>query len=86
MQNFRLSTAQVKFHQLCTLIGYVCWKYIQFPLKNSRGLMFYNTKAYRALKSPFRAKYMTLDLKKCRGVIFHETKSHAKFEEKLTCG
>ena len=48
--------------------------------------MFYNTKAYRALKSPFRAKYMTLDLKKCRGVIFHETKSHAKFEEKLTCG
>ena len=33
VQNFRLSTAQVKFHQICTLIGYFCWKYIKFQLK-----------------------------------------------------
>ena len=33
MQNFRLLTAQVKFHQICTLIGYFCWKYIKFQLK-----------------------------------------------------
>ena len=33
VQNFRLSTAQVKFHQICTLIGYLCWKYIKFQLK-----------------------------------------------------
>ena len=31
--NFRRSTAQVKFHQICTLTGYVCWKYIMFQLK-----------------------------------------------------
>ena len=29
----RLLTAQVKFHQMCTLIGYFCWKYIKFQLK-----------------------------------------------------
>ena len=33
MQNFRLLTAQVKFHQICTLIDYFCWKYIKFQLK-----------------------------------------------------
>ena len=33
VQNFRLSVAQVKFHQICTLIGYFCWKYIKFQLK-----------------------------------------------------
>ena len=27
MQNFRLSTAHVKFHQICTLIDSFCWKY-----------------------------------------------------------
>ena len=33
VQNFRLSTAQMKFHQICTLIGYFCWGYIKFQLK-----------------------------------------------------
>ena len=33
VQNFRLSTAQMKFHQICTLIGYFCWEYIKFQLK-----------------------------------------------------
>ena len=33
MDNFRLLTAQVKFQQICTLIGYFCWKYIKFQLK-----------------------------------------------------
>ena len=28
VQNFRLLTAQAKFHQICTLIGYFCWKHI----------------------------------------------------------
>ena len=30
---FRLLNAQVKFHQLCTLIDYFCWKHIKFQLK-----------------------------------------------------
>ena len=30
MQNFRLFTAHVKFHQICTWIGSFCWKCIKF--------------------------------------------------------
>ena len=37
VQNFRLSTDQIKFHQIFTLIGYFCWKYIKFQLKKHRG-------------------------------------------------
>ena len=33
VQNFRLSTAHVKFHQICTSIASFCWKYIKFQLK-----------------------------------------------------
>ena len=33
VQNFRLSTAHMKFHQICTLIGSCCWKYKTFLLK-----------------------------------------------------
>ena len=28
VQNFRILTAHVRFHQTCTLIGSFCWKYI----------------------------------------------------------
>ena len=33
MQNFRLLTAHVKFHQIYTLIGSFCWKYVKVQLK-----------------------------------------------------
>ena len=33
LQNFGLSTAQVEFHLVCTLIESFCWKYIKFQLK-----------------------------------------------------
>ena len=36
MQNFRLSSAQVKFHQICTLTG-------SFQLNKNRGIMSYDT-------------------------------------------
>ena len=42
MQNFRLLTAHVKFHQICTLIGSFCWKSIKFLLKIYRGVMSYD--------------------------------------------
>ena len=29
----KFQTAQVKYQQICTLIGYFCWKYIKFQLK-----------------------------------------------------
>ena len=46
VQNFRLSTAQVKFHQICTLIGFFCWKNIKFQLKKYRGVMSHNTEKW----------------------------------------
>ena len=38
LQNFRLLTAHVKFHQIYTLIGSFCWKYIKFQLENHTGV------------------------------------------------
>ena len=38
VQNFRLSTAHVKFHQMCTLTGSFCRKYIQFQIKKYKGM------------------------------------------------
>ena len=46
VQNFWLSTAQVKFHQIYTLIGFFCWKYIQFQLKKYRGVMSHDTEEW----------------------------------------
>ena len=43
MQNFTLSTAHVKFHQICTLIGSFCWKYKAFQLQKYRGVMSHDT-------------------------------------------
>ena len=43
MRNFRRLTAHVKFHQICTLIGSACWKYIIFQLKKYRGVMSRDT-------------------------------------------
>ena len=45
MQNFRLLTAQVKTHQICTLIGYFYGKHIKFQLKKSGGNMSHDTKS-----------------------------------------
>ena len=46
LQNLRLLTADVKFHQICTLIGCFCWKYIKFQLKKYRGVMSHNTEEW----------------------------------------
>ena len=43
VENFRPSTAQVKFHQICTLIDSFCWKYVKFQLKKYRGVMSHET-------------------------------------------
>ena len=39
VKNFRLLNARVKFHQICTLIGYFWWKYIKLQLKKYGGDM-----------------------------------------------
>ena len=33
VQNFKLFTAHTTLHQMCTLIGPFCWKYIKFKYK-----------------------------------------------------
>ena len=43
MQNFGLSIAHVKFHQIYTLIGSFCWKYKTFQLQKYRGVMSHDT-------------------------------------------
>ena len=42
----RLSTAQVKFHQIWTLIGSFCWKYIKFLLKKYRRVISQDTEEW----------------------------------------
>ena len=41
VQNFRLLTAQVKFHQICTFIGSFWWKYIKCQLKRTGVISWY---------------------------------------------
>ena len=43
MQNFRLSTAHVKFHQICTLIGSLKLKVYKILAKNYRRVMSHDT-------------------------------------------
>ena len=43
ISDFRLLT---RFHQICTLIGSFCWKYIKFQLKKDRGVMSHDTEEW----------------------------------------
>ena len=43
VQNFRLLTAHMTFHQICTFIGPFYWKCIKFQLKKYRGVMSHDT-------------------------------------------
>ena len=42
-ENFNCSG---EFHQICTLVGSFCWKYIQFQLKKYRGVMSHDTEEW----------------------------------------
>ena len=46
VQNFRLSTAQVKIKQMCTLTGYFLLKVCKFQLKNYRRVMSHDTEEW----------------------------------------
>ena len=46
MHDFRLLTAHVKFHKICTLISFFCWKYIKFQLKMYRWVMSHDTEEW----------------------------------------
>ena len=46
VQNFRFSTAHVKFHQSCALIVSFCWNYIKFLLKRYRRVISHDTEKW----------------------------------------
>ena len=46
VQSLRLLTAQVEFHQICTLIGSFCWKYIKFQLQKYRRVIYCDTEEW----------------------------------------
>ena len=50
VQNLRFLTAQVKFHQIWTLIGSLCWKYIEFQLKKYGGIVSWHWRVMQNLK------------------------------------
>ena len=49
VQNFRLLTAQVKFHQICTLIGSFCWKYIKCQRKKYRWVLSHDNEEWNKI-------------------------------------
>ena len=46
VQHFRLSFTQASFHQIFTLKGSFCWRYIKFQLKNYRGVISHDPKEW----------------------------------------
>ena len=75
-----LLTAQVKFHQICTLIGYFCWKYIKFQLKKvwRKYVSWYQRVVQNLKKNLFFVSKMTRiwqifirTLEKCQNRYFH---------------
>ena len=51
MQNVRLVTACIKFHQICILIGSFCWKNIKLQLKKYRRVMSHDTEEWCKIRS-----------------------------------
>ena len=84
LQDFRLLTAHIKFHQMCTLKVFFCWKYIKiFAKKVQRSYvslpwtLMHNLKKNWSVVSKMTRIWWVLalmfDLKKYRGMIFHDT-------------
>ena len=85
VQNFRLLTAQVKFHQICTLIGYFCWKYIKFQLKKvwRKYVSWYQRVVQNLKKNLFFVSKMT----RIWWILIRALKSlkHLHFDWSLLC-
>ena len=77
VQIFRLLTAQVKHHQICSLIGSFFWKYIKYIFFVSKKTIIWwiLIRALKSKKKNFDWFFLFfLDLKKHRGVIFYDTR------------
>ena len=70
-QNFRLSTAHVKFHQIFILIGSFCWNFIKFQLKKYRGFMSHDTEDWCKIRKKNEKNLVNFDLSSRNSQIFH---------------
>ena len=98
MQNFRHLTAEVKFHQICTLTSSFCWKCKKFLLEKYRGVIYiswYWRVMQNFKKSRFVVSKMTriwwiliqaLKSKKSTLWLIPFVQSWTKKKEKRTCG
>ena len=59
VQNFRPLTAQVKFHQICTLVGCFCWKYIKLKKLWTKYVSWYQRIVQNLKKNLFFVSKMT---------------------------
>ena len=82
--SFRLSTAHMKFHQICTLIESFCWQeFGEFWHEHSKFSKFLLWLVL-FVQNIVRLTWKIPEWKS--PVSFMTLKSDAKFEEKLTCG
>ena len=77
----RLSTAQVKFQQICALICSFCWKYIKFQLKSTKELCLV------ILKTGAKFEEKLIFVSKMTSVLIRAPKSLKKlyFDWSLSC-
>ena len=92
VQNFRLSTAHKKCHQICTLIGSFCRKYIKFQPKQYRGFMAHDTEErckfqgktnFLFLKWQEFREFWTENSKFSKFLIFFFCAKHLTFDQKV---
>ena len=81
VQNFRLSTAHVKFHQICTLIGSFCWNYINFQLKK---YMSYSSWHWRMMQNLKKNQFLVSKIIRTWWILIQALKSLKKLHFKLS--
>ena len=85
MQNFRPYTAQVKFYQICALIGSFCWNSIKFQLKKYRGVMSHETEEW--CKNLKKNRFFVSKMTRIWWILIRALKilKHLHFDWSLLC-
>ena len=90
VQNFRLSTAHVKFHQICTLICSFCWNYISFQLKKY-GTVIHNIELFlltlKGMQNLKKNQFLVSKMTRIWWILIRALKSLKKlhFKWSLSC-
>ena len=87
VQYFRLLTAQVKFHQICTLIDTFCLQYIKFQLKTYRGVTYISW-YWRVMQNLKKNRFFVSKMTRIWSIstLIGHYNVWSKIKEKLTCG